>query len=253
MSQLGAVIQQPPLAAGEISTRRQRIHRLCQKESAAIRAANYNLIHPRDLEWLFHQYDASFFQGELRRELAGRELTFRLSKTMTRAGGKTTGIMHRGAARFERFEIAVGVRLLYRSFAAGGHRQPTVTGMVCRDRLEALQRIFEHELIHLVEMMLWNDSSCTGTRFQRLANARFGHREHTHGLITPREEARVRFGVYPGCRVRFRFENRVYFGIVNRVTQRATVLVPDPSGERYSDGRTYSKFYIPLPLLERVG
>lgn len=45
----------------------------------------------------------------------------------------------------------------------------------------------------------------------------------------------------------FRGERRV--GIVNRVHQRATVLVEDPRGQRYRNGKTYAKFYIPLPEL----
>jgi hypothetical protein len=38
---------------------------------------------------------------------------------------------------------------------------------------------------------------------------------------------------------------------VNRVTKRATVLVEDARGVRYSDGRRYAKFYVPVGMLER--
>jgi hypothetical protein len=37
---------------------------------------------------------------------------------------------------------------------------------------------------------------------------------------------------------------------VNRVTKRATVLVPDPAGLEFSDGTRYRPYYVPLSLLE---
>jgi hypothetical protein len=52
--------------------------------------------------------------------------------------------------------------------------------------------------------------------------------------------------------VRFRLDGRHYTGRVNRITKRATVLVEDRSGERYSDGKRYAKFYVPLEMLEKM-
>ena len=57
------------------------------------------------------------------------------------------------------------------------------------------------------------------------------------------------FGIVAGSRVQFEYEGRLYSGIVNRVTKRATILVEDPGGLRYSDGKRYTKFYIPLDHL----
>ena len=52
--------------------------------------------------------------------------------------------------------------------------------------------------------------------------------------------------------VRFRFEGVERTGIVNRISKRATVLVEDPEGQRYSNGKHYIKFYVPVQLLEAV-
>jgi len=41
-------------------------------------------------------------------------------------------------------------------------------------------------------------------------------------------------------------------GTVNRITKRATVLVEDPEGEPYSDGKRYRKYLVPLQLLTRA-
>jgi len=40
--------------------------------------------------------------------------------------------------------------------------------------------------------------------------------------------------------------------VVNRVSKRATVLVEDHQGRRYTDGKHYSKFYVPVQMLEAV-
>jgi hypothetical protein len=50
----------------------------------------------------------------------------------------------------------------------------------------------------------------------------------------------------------FRLDGRHYEGIINRVTRRATVLVEDAQGVRYSNGKKYSKFYVPLDHLQAV-
>jgi hypothetical protein len=62
----------------------------------------------------------------------------------------------------------------------------------------------------------------------------------------------VKFGVRPGRRVRFRFHGRELAGIVNRITRRATVLVEDPKGEPFSDGRRYLTYYVPPEMLKPV-
>jgi hypothetical protein len=70
-------------------------------------------------------------------------------------------------------------------------------------------------------------------------------------MITRRERAAVS-GIRPGARVKFDYEGRPMQGVVNRVTKRATVLVEDPGGIRYSDGKRYAKYYIPISWLELI-
>ncbi len=142
--------------------------------------------------------------------------------------------------------------LLFQCFGGDDHGPISVTGRPCGDRLEALQRMMEHELVHLVELLMWSGSSCRGRRFQSIAERHFGHRAHTHELITAAERAHARFGVRPGARVRFQLEGVEHEGIVNRVTRRATVLVPDRSGRRFSDGRRYATYYTPVDTLEVI-
>jgi hypothetical protein len=50
--------------------------------------------------------------------------------------------------------------------------------------------------------------------------------------------------------VRFSFEGVQHTGIVNRISKRATVLVEDNRGVRYTNGKRYAKFYVPLQSLK---
>ena len=100
-------------------------------------------------------------------------------------------------------------------------------------------------MVHLIEQLCWQTSNCAAPRFQDIARRHFLHRAHTHKLITRRERA-AQSGIRVGSRVTFLFEGRPLTGRVNRLTKRATVLVEDPEGERFSDGRRYRKYYVPI-------
>lgn len=236
--------ERPPL--DEIAARTAQIHEIALRYSRHIDQENFTAVHAADLERLFNEYDRLFLKGNGRQALQGRELRFRVSHRMTRIGGRTTWL--RGSGR-EFFEIAVSAPLLFQSFEDTA-RAVTVTGLVCRTRLEALSRVFEHELVHLAELLAWSRTTCRGTRFQEIAARLFGHQAHTHRLVTPREQALAKYGIRTGSRVRFELTGRQHRGIVNRITRRATVLVPDERGQRYSDGQRYVKYYVPLNQLE---
>ena len=214
--------------------------------SRSLRDPNFRAIHADDLALLFDSYDAAFLRGGCRRALGSLRLDFRISTRMTRAGGKTFRYSPRRGDPW--FEIAVSAPLLFQTFR-DVDRSVTVCGCECGHRLDALLRIFEHELIHLVELLAWNESECSESRFQGITSRLFGHAAHTHNLITQSERAAAQFGLRPGSRVRFRYEGAEYDGILNRVTKRATILVEHPRGERYSNGRRYIKFYVPLEQL----
>lgn len=216
--------------------------------------ANFDAIRELSLAKLFDAYDELYFNGACRAALAGASLGFHLSKRMTRSGGQTTfrkvGLKQGRTVR--EYRISVSLPILWQNFHADAHRQVTVAGLACSDRLEALQRILEHELVHLIEFLLWEHSNCSAGRFQKIAAGNFRHSDHRHGLITSREVARAKYGITVGTAVMFQFEGARYRGIVNRITKRATVLVEDPRGEAYDDGKRYRKFYVPLSQLQRI-
>ena len=253
MSNLERILTGSRYTTDQITAKVRAIKANLLQNSRYVRDTNFQSIHPKDLESLFDQYDSIFFQGLLVKSLGRIPLRFRLSRRLTSAAGTTTKRSKRklfGTAVVD-FEITISTTLLFQTFG-DVDRVVTASGVECRDRLDALQRVFEHELIHLAEMLVWSDSNCAASRFQGIARGLFGHREHTHQLITQRERALTRFGLKVGDRVTFRFDGKHYEGILNRVTRRATVLVEDAQGRRYSNGKRYAKFYVSLDLLRPV-
>lgn len=245
------IVKSTTLSADQITARTKRIHAAVLSKSECIDAPNFTTIHPADLELLFAEYDDRFFEGHITKTLGAAPLHFALSQRMTSSGGATAHYTGRADGKHW-YEISVSTAILIGCFGGDDHRPITTGGIVCRDRLDALQRVMEHELVHLVEMLLWEKSSCAKPRFHSITLRFFGHTENKHKLITPKEKAIVKYGVKPGMAVRFRFDGAERQGVVNRVGKRATVLVEDGKGERYSDGKHYTKFYVPVQLLEAI-
>lgn len=255
------------LPAAEIRERQRRIHAEVLQLSRSMDAPNFSRIDADDLRRMVMLYDREFFGSNLLRVIGRERLRFGLSSRMTRIAGKlvthfpprgagvrphaATALAERQPADGRRFEMILSSTLLFQAFS-DVDRPITVTGLRCRDRLEAMQRVCEHELVHLLEMYFWHDSSCSQGRFQSIAGRCFGHTEHQHDLITQSERAARNFDVRVGTRVRFWHEGRELFGCVNRITRRATVLVPDDRGERFTDGERYVRYYVPLEQLRPV-
>ena len=202
------------------------------------------------LEQIFTLIDAAVFEGGIARAIQARgaHLGFRVSRRMTRAGGKTRW---RTGPRHDAFEIAISEPLLLQSFGEVD-RAVHVNGLRCHDRIDAFQRVMEHEILHLVEFLEWGTSSCSAPLFLERASCLFGHTATRHRLVTQSERARVIRGVQRGSRVRFPWKGRWLTGQVRRITRRATVLVPSVTGVPYTDGQRYEKYYVPLERLEVI-
>jgi len=234
-------------SAADVAQRTAAIHRQMLAERLHLGDGNYTRVSTADLRRLFELYDQHFFTGVLHRLVVGR-LSFRLSRRMTSTGGQTTY-----RKRASTFEICLSTTLMFQTFGEV-EREVRVNGIACQDRLEATMRVFEHELVHLLEFALFQESSCSGKRFKQLSRSLFGHTAQTHQLVTPRERAWKNLGLHVGSKVSFEFEGKQLSGTIYRITKRATVMVPDPKGP-YADQQQhrYAKYYIPLEWLRPVG
>lgn len=212
---------------------------------------NFTRIGRDDLQRMIMLYDQLFFDGKLLARARQEGIKFGWSSRMTRNAGKTVTHYPKGRKGARQFEIILSSTLLFQTFE-DVRRPVEVTGLACKNRLEAMQRVVEHELVHLGEMLVWDTSSCSLRRFHGIASRFFGHKRHQHDLITQTERAASKFQLKTGSRVRFKFEGQVLTGTVNRITRRATVLVEDARGERFTDGKRYRKYYVPLESLISV-
>ena len=219
--------------------------------SRSMQHVNFSATQASDLQRMAELYDREFLDSHCLTIARHHGIQFRWSKRMTSTGGKTVRTTHvdrQTGQPVVRYEIVLSAPLLFQTFS-DLQRPIRVTGVLCSNRLQAMQRILEHEMIHLVEMLVWKDSCCAASRFQSIAGRLFGHTEHKHDLITQQERAAHKFNIRVGSRVRFQYEGARYSGTVNRITRRATVLVLDASGQLYQDGKRYRKFYVPLSHL----
>lgn len=231
------------------------IARFLLRNSESINAPNFSEVSSADLGLLFQITDEQFFDGQVARlceQKANRPLSFRLSTRMTSSGGMTTMTEKPTKKRKSEveYEIAIATTPLFATFKTESTAK--VSGVRCMNRVQALQRIMEHEMIHLVEMLLWNDSNCQASPFKKIARRFFGHTESNHQLMTPKDVARKRLGISEGDLVTFSIEGRKLTGHVNRITKRATILVASPTGAMYDDGQKYNKYYVPLGRLKRA-
>jgi hypothetical protein len=259
--QIAQKVLQQTLSTTEIRQRQQRIHREVLQLSRSMDSSNFKRLDADDLRRMTMLYDQEFFDSALLTTIGRDRIKFALSSRMTRIAGKlvtqypdrqskrASGLSRTLSKDTRQFGMVLSSTLLFQAFD-DVDRPITVTGLRCTNRLEAMQRVCEHELVHLLEMFFWNDSSCSQCRFQDIAGRFFGHTEHSHDLITQRERAARNFGVRVGDFVRFRHDGKWIDGWVNRITRRATILVEDPRGERFTDGKSYVRFYVPVEQLK---
>lgn len=252
LNRLAREVHQRQYAEADIHRWQREIYEQTLALSRTIDRPNFTRLGREDLVRMIRMYDERFFGGSILPTAEAEGLVFNLSSRMTRIAGKLVTHYPAGSRDGRRkFELVLSSTLLFQTFE-DVDRSVEVTGRVCRNRLEAMQRVAEHELVHLIEMLIWNDGNCSQTRFQSIAHRYFAHTDYQHDLITQRERAARKFNIRVGDRVGFAYDGARIVGRVNRITRRATILVPDPRGERFSDGQRYTKFYVPLEKLHRV-
>lgn len=240
----------PP--SNQILDTQKRIHRDMLSLSRTIDRPNFQRVGRDDLVRLIHLMDDAFFDSRVLPIAKAEGLNFKFSSRMTSAAGKLVTHYPNGSRDAPRkFDLILSSTLLFQTFE-DVDRPVMVTGRQCSDRLEAMQRVAEHEMTHLIEMLIWNDGNCSQSRFQSIARSYFGHTDYQHDLITQRERAAAKFNIRIGDRVYFEAQGGRVFGKVNRITRRATVLVQDPKGQRFSDGGRYTRYYVPLEQLKLV-
>ena len=182
-----------PLSQQRIAELRQRVGtewiRLRQKP------ANFESLNSQDTQLLFELIDRHFLLGKLSEWLTANNS--RLSVTpnakLTSTGGRC--IMQRDPiTRSLRttncvFQIDLATRVLLDTFKKGEVCHSS-GGVKCCSRLECLQLVLEHELVHLLVNLFCPEMPTKagkkihhGATFRRLTQTLFGHSEVKHKLL----------------------------------------------------------------------
>ncbi|MBC7782678.1 MAG: SprT-like family protein [Burkholderiales bacterium] len=229
---------------------RESIRRRVLSSSRWIQTPNFARCSDLDLRTIFDQYDNAVFAGSLRESLKASNadpIPIVLSGRLRSAGGRTVRVTERRSQRVK-YRIEIASSLLFENFRTP-EESVDVVGITCTDRLDALMRVMEHEMLHLAEFLAFGETNCAAKRFQKTAVRLFGHKAHKHSMITRRQRVLSSTSIRPGHRVRFQHDGEELVGTVNRINSRATVLVEHRGGQRYTDGRRYLKFYVPVNSL----
>lgn len=232
----------------EIKCKRDNIRNDIIKKSMNIYDGKIKCISVLDLQMLFKLYDRNFFDDYFSESFNGN-IKFSLSSRMTRAAGKTiySKNIHEKNPQ-ENYEIRMGVNFFFKYYEV--NRDKFVSGINTKDSLEAFQIVFEHELIHLIELHIFKNSSCSRARFKIMAKNIFGHSDTYHQLPTNKEIACEKYNIKVGDTVSFITDGINYNGIVYKINKRAVVMVFDNKGDyRDSQGNTFSKWHVPMQKL----
>lgn len=230
--------------------KRSEVYELLLGQSANIKTGTIETLSTTDLNLLLESYDEVFFQHLLRDYFKGK-FKFSLSRRMTKSAGMTLCPKNISTIKPEEavIEIRIGVDFFFQYGLVEGSK--AVCGIRTDNSLEALLLVFEHELCHAMEFIIFHKSSCGKKRFKTIANNVFGHTDSYHKLPTHRQIASKKLGLHVGDTINFTLEGRRISGIIYGINKRATVIVKDPKGNLADKhGIRYSKYYIPLGLLK---
>ena len=222
------------------------------KESTNINSCKIKRISVLDLRILYEYYERVFFGNWFKNNFKGHIL-YELSRRMTKSAGITKCPQNIAQLKQEqvRIIICIGVDFFFKFDHLEGSKN--VCGIETHNSLEALQIVFEHELIHAIEFLMFHTSNCNEQRFKDTSKNLFGHTQSHHQMPTNRKIASEKLGINIGDKVQFLFENIRLNGFVSNISKRATVMVVNPNGTFVDkNGIKYMKYYVPLGALEKM-
>jgi len=245
-----AVIEKLGYSDRDIELKRELIKEKLKTGSPHITSDNFEVVKDSDLCKLFMFYNECFLENKFSIEFIDG-IVFKFTRRLKRSGG-ITKIFQSNKDKSVRYEIHINLDMIFEFSYSGESRH--ACGVEVNSSMDALLAIFEHEICHVLEHVVYGSTSCKKERFKDMAVRLFGHGESTHGLMTAQEKLSKEYGLKVGDRVSFEFEGKIYRGMIGRITKRATVYVEDKKGGFVSkdDGKRYGKFLIPLGHLKKT-
>lgn len=235
-----------------IQQKRKAVREGLFKNSENIKSGKIKSISHRDLRVLYEFYEEIFFDNWFRDNYKG-QIRFDLSRRMTKSAGLTKCPKNVSELEPEQIliTICIGVDFFFKYDHLEGSKN--VCGIKTTDSLEALQIVFEHEMVHALEFILFHNSNCGKERFKNTVHNLFGHTESHHEIPTNKIIAREKLGINIGDKIEFAFEDKALVGYITNINKRATVMVENPHGIYLdSSGKKYMKYYVPLSCIKKI-
>ena len=132
---------------------------------------------PKDLQSVFQMYDKLCFDNDLGKFMNEKEYTLEF-KTSGEPTFTTEGICD-----FKKCNYTITIPTQPFSTING---TTNVAGHLCKDQLECLQRVIEHELVHLIIFVFCGDGFIAdqhGELFMRMVGDLFNHTDHRHYIF----------------------------------------------------------------------
>ena len=232
-----------------INKKREIIKKNLYEQSKNIKSVDFIKISDNDLFILYNLYDEIFLDSWFKNNFKGK-IKLTMSRQLSRAAGNTKTKKNIGSLKPEdiEFEIKISVNHLLNFDKID--RSKSVGGIEVKNKLDSLLLLFEHELCHVIEFLIYKASDCNKENFRNLILNLFGQKETTHKLVSTREANYHVYGFLPGDKVKFENDGVEFNGFITKINKHATVMSPSLYG-KYVDktGQHYTKYYIPLSCL----
>ena len=234
-----------------INNKRELIKTHLYEKSKTIKLVDFVKISDTDLYILYNLYDEIFLESWFKHNFKGK-IKFILSRQLTRAAGNTKTRKDIGLIKPEDIEFEIKISINHLINFDKADRDKYVGGIEVKNKLDSLMLVFEHELCHVIEFLIYKKSDCNKQIFKNLILNLFGQNESTHKLVTNREVNYKEYGLLPGHNVTFEHEGAILNGFITKINKRAIVMSPSQHG-KYVDksGQHYTKYYIPLSCLKK--
>jgi hypothetical protein len=216
---------------------------------------NFLSLDPRQLKIMFMLYDEHVFDGQLKTKISEEhsKVNFTITTDPNIRSRKTTFAgcctcipiaVGEDGALIASYDFEFPADFYYSLFTDPSVKVLNVNGLKRRNRLECLQVVFEHELIHLI-MMLWDyDEKISegplkihytshGTIFRKAVYSYFGHTSVKHRMLCgdASGDSKERGSITIGSRVTFKDAmGRVYIGIVSKRSSEKIKVLTDDGG-----------------------
>lgn len=229
---LGKVMCEVVYDEKEAETNRKKIYGMLYPQ--IFPDENFISLKPFQIKSMFLLYDQYVFDGQLQERISQE----RSKVNFTVTDGNDASIAYAGCCTSKpvvspslngeddvifSYDFEFPSDFYQRLFTDSTTRVLNVNGLKCRNRLECLQTVFEHELVHFV-MMAWefdlkrpgDHYTSHGTIYRKLVYAYFGHTAVKHRMLCgdASDEVKSIDEIEIGIEVRFKRKGKEYHGVV---------------------------------------